>query len=311
MTGELELSRAEHADLAACEDTIARGLKTFTEVGGALASIRDRRLYRTSHATFEDYCRDRWGLSSRHANRTIEAAKVAGILGPIGPVPANEAQARELAPLLGDPAALRETWQRAVESAAGRPTAADVAAARGGEQVPQDEDGDAFAEKCAEARRIMAGWGLAADDELCGIYAEHVLIRDAARKLLRHGNCPMPPGGWTWTRDPKARPGGRTPLSAANNRVSRERRRLAIWEILVEMEVGGFLIFCDKAGIKVGRGITFPDRLRYPLEDGDPPLPDDWTAEDEHHAALGRFYGWFYTKAELAGLAGSGSDGRA
>src|SRR5258708_5952904 len=46
--------------------------------------------------------------------------------------PANEAQARELAPLLGDPARLRETWQQAVHSAGGSPTAAQVRAARNG-----------------------------------------------------------------------------------------------------------------------------------------------------------------------------------
>jgi hypothetical protein len=308
MSGELEqLSGTERADLAEHEDTIARGLKTFTEVGDALASIRDRRLYRASHATFEDYCRDRWGLSSRHANRTIEAAKVAGILGPIGPIPANEAQARELAPLLDDPDQLRETWQRAIESSGGRPTAADVAAARGGEPAEPDNELDAsWAEHLALARRVAADLGVPEDDELLEVVAEHAILQDAARMMMRQGGItPMPPAGWKPSRRwrPRTLKRGRTPLSTAKNRFVYERNRLGLWDILVAMEAGTFLNWCDKAGIKVGKGITFPERLRYPLEDGDPPLPDDWTAEDEHKAALGHFYGWWYTRAEVAELA--------
>jgi hypothetical protein len=85
--------------LTELEDVIQRGMDTFVEVGAALFEIRDDRLYRASHTTFEDYCQERWGMSRRHANRTIEAASVAGILGPIGPKPATESVAREIARL--------------------------------------------------------------------------------------------------------------------------------------------------------------------------------------------------------------------
>jgi hypothetical protein len=60
--------------LSELETTIERGLKTFVEVGNALAEIRDSRLYRESYATFEDYCRERWGMSKRHAVSCIAAA---------------------------------------------------------------------------------------------------------------------------------------------------------------------------------------------------------------------------------------------
>ncbi len=60
--------------------------------------IRDSRLYREQgYGKFEDYCRERWGWSKTHANRQIQAAEVVGNLTPIGVIPANEAQARELA----------------------------------------------------------------------------------------------------------------------------------------------------------------------------------------------------------------------
>ena len=50
-----ELSRREEL-----EHIIQLGLGTFYYVGSALLEIRDSRLYRSTHATFEDYCRDRW-----------------------------------------------------------------------------------------------------------------------------------------------------------------------------------------------------------------------------------------------------------
>lgn len=99
------------------------------QVGAALAAIRDQRLYRETHATFEDYCRKRWGIGRSYANKQITAAKVTDALGTNVPK-INEAQARELAPLLGDPDAVRDTWKRANEATNGEPTAAAIRTAR-------------------------------------------------------------------------------------------------------------------------------------------------------------------------------------
>ena len=83
------------------EARIDAGLATFIDVGLCLMEIRDRRLYKDKGYTrFEDYCREQWGWSSRHVNRQIEAAETAVILGPIGPIPQTESQARELTPLV-------------------------------------------------------------------------------------------------------------------------------------------------------------------------------------------------------------------
>lgn len=117
------------SQLVALEAIIERGLETFVEVGEALRKIRDRRLYRDHHATFEDYCRERWGMSRRHANRTIEATDVAGVLGPMGPIPQTERQARELAPLKAAPEKMAAAWREA--SADGAPTAEKVREAVG------------------------------------------------------------------------------------------------------------------------------------------------------------------------------------
>lgn len=124
---EADIVTAGEAErLAALEATIAQGLQTFVDVGNALLEIRDSRLYRTTHGTFEDYCRERWGMSRSYAHRTIEAAQVATNLLPIGNViPATESQARPLAALPAD--LQREVWQQAVDTAPnGKVTAAHV-----------------------------------------------------------------------------------------------------------------------------------------------------------------------------------------
>jgi hypothetical protein len=57
-------------------------------VGQALAEIRDRRLYRATNSTFEEYVHDKWVLTRTRAYRFIDAAKVNAVLSPIGHTPA-------------------------------------------------------------------------------------------------------------------------------------------------------------------------------------------------------------------------------
>lgn len=117
--------------LTECETVIERGLATFVEVGEALMEIRDEDLYKESHGTFEEYCRERWDMTRQHANRTIRAAEVIGVLEPMGsnpiaqPPPASERVARELAPLRAAPEVMREAWTEAVETY-DKPTAEQV-----------------------------------------------------------------------------------------------------------------------------------------------------------------------------------------
>jgi len=120
------LTPSEQGDLRQCESIIERGLATFVEVGNALAKIRDGRLYRGEYRTFEGYCQDRWGLTRRHVNYQIAAARVVKNLGTIVPIlPITESQARPLTRL--EPEQQREAWTKAVETAPnGKVTAAHV-----------------------------------------------------------------------------------------------------------------------------------------------------------------------------------------
>jgi hypothetical protein len=87
----------ESAKLQELETIIDRGVKTFVEVGESLAVIRDLRLYRSDYPTFEEYCRERWGMSRAYCNRLIQSADVVKTLAPTGAIIKTERQARELA----------------------------------------------------------------------------------------------------------------------------------------------------------------------------------------------------------------------
>lgn len=119
------MTRTDREQLARCEEVINSGLKTFLDVGEALAVIRDDRLYRSEFQTFGQYCRARWGFNDRRASQLISAADVVSTIVETGlPAPANEGQARALARVPeSDRAAV---WQATVERTEGHPTAAAV-----------------------------------------------------------------------------------------------------------------------------------------------------------------------------------------
>lgn len=87
--------------LAELEATVERGLATFVEVGQALSEIRNARLYRETHGTFEAYVLERWGRARQTAYHYITAAEVAANVSPVSQ-PASLRHALELAPLPPD-----------------------------------------------------------------------------------------------------------------------------------------------------------------------------------------------------------------
>jgi hypothetical protein len=95
-----QLSDREQADLATCEAALDNLRVAFWAAGKALQVIRDARLYRDTHATFEDYVEQRWDMSRSPAYRLIDAWPLAERLSPMGDK-LNERQVRELLPLAG------------------------------------------------------------------------------------------------------------------------------------------------------------------------------------------------------------------
>ena len=90
---EMVMSIRESQRLEELEKLIAKGQKTFVEVGLALAEIRDLRLYKREYSGFEEYCRKKWGWTKQHAYRLIEAAPG----GKSHQLVTSEGAARELA----------------------------------------------------------------------------------------------------------------------------------------------------------------------------------------------------------------------
>lgn len=74
------MTQAEKKLFTAKERVLEHHFGTFKQAGEALLVIRDKRLYRENHASFDIYCRDRWGMSKTQANRLIAAAQTAGNL---------------------------------------------------------------------------------------------------------------------------------------------------------------------------------------------------------------------------------------
>ncbi|BAZ33856.1 hypothetical protein NIES4074_63700 (plasmid) [Cylindrospermum sp. NIES-4074] len=68
-----ELTEQEHSDRLHLERKVERA---FFEAGKALMELRDRRLYRSSHRTFEEYCQERFGYTHRRVNYLIAGSVV-------------------------------------------------------------------------------------------------------------------------------------------------------------------------------------------------------------------------------------------
>ncbi len=138
----------EHAkDLDNLEVIIGTNLQSFIAVGKALTEIRDRKLYRDQHKTFEAYCRARWDMSKTHANRLIGSSAVAEVLAPAGVIPQNERQIRPLA-LLETPEMQQKAWELAKESAGSGNLTAQIV----GEAVKKVLSNGGDDERCPEEK---------------------------------------------------------------------------------------------------------------------------------------------------------------
>ncbi|QFS50576.1 hypothetical protein [Nostoc sphaeroides] len=127
-----ELTEEEQSDRLHLERRVERA---FFEAGKALAELRDRRLYRSTHKTFDEYCRSRFGYTHRHVNYLIAASNVVDniVMGTNGSqneisdemgtngsqiLPTSERQVRPMTKL--EPHKQQEVWLTAVELAGGK-----------------------------------------------------------------------------------------------------------------------------------------------------------------------------------------------
>ncbi len=122
-----ELSYDEQREREQLERLVERA---FYDAGRALKQLRDRRLYRNTHETFEDYCRERFAFTRHHVDYLVAGSQVVDNLmrtdcsqtdipetrtNGSQILPTSERQVRALARL--EPSQQRECWCQAVEAA--------------------------------------------------------------------------------------------------------------------------------------------------------------------------------------------------
>ena len=102
----------------------------FYLAGMALQQLRDLRLYRSTHRSFQEYCQERFEYTRRRSYQLIDAARVVDNLRSqseqiVHIFPTKEAQVRPLSAL--PPSQQVEAWQQAVSHGGGKvPTASMV-----------------------------------------------------------------------------------------------------------------------------------------------------------------------------------------
>ena len=106
--------------------------RAFYQAGLALQTLRDQKLYRSTHKTFQEYCQDRFNFSRSYSYRLINAVKIVDNISKNvanwqqnsnNILPTTESQVR---PLKSLPSAELQSiaWSQAVEKASGKvPTA--------------------------------------------------------------------------------------------------------------------------------------------------------------------------------------------
>jgi len=184
--------------LAELETVIERGLATFVEVGEALLEIRDSRLYRIEHETFEAYCRAHFPtMTYRHARRLMDAADVVALLDvPDGTFPRTEAVARELVPLRIREGRPREVWDRVVAEANGAPITAPMVRAavrdhmRGMAAESEAELQAATAHWTDEQRAAVAPARMRAQGELMRLTGDLAALPDPVEFVHDHRDLP-------------------------------------------------------------------------------------------------------------------------
>ncbi len=134
------LTASEQGYLEEYETILEHGLATFFEVGNALLQIRENRLYRSAHQTFEQYCQARWSIGRSYAWRLIGAAERINLLPGDSalPRPSSEFQIRPFLKLA--PGEFPGAWRRAVRIAKQGKVTPSIAQTVIRERLPNGDD---------------------------------------------------------------------------------------------------------------------------------------------------------------------------
>jgi hypothetical protein len=164
MQEKTTLTIPESARLTELEKIIQAGQQSFIDVGMALAEIRAAKLYRMAYNTFEDYCREAWGWSSRYVRYVVTSAETVKQMqetGTIVPV-LTEGAARQLSavPAVNRPAVLAAAGEqptaRSIKCAAGSAKARSAATPPAADSSPSQFVSDELASQQLASENFFA-----------------------------------------------------------------------------------------------------------------------------------------------------------
>lgn len=128
--------------LAEKEAEIKEGLEG---AAAALREIKQDRLYKATHSAWNDYCSKVLGMSGSRADQIIRGGELANMFASLNaPAPVNDRQARELAPLDGQPEAMEQAM-----------LAAQAAAAKAGKAISYEHIRNAVAEITEDGETVV------------------------------------------------------------------------------------------------------------------------------------------------------------
>jgi len=198
---EPEVVTVDEFRLAELEDIIGTGMRSFVEVGNALAEVRDGGLYRSHYRTFEAYVADRWGWTRSAAYKYIDAAEVQDNVLPGVQLPTlshaamlaafSTEQQRAIAPEIA-PLSVKDAT-KVVKQHRDRETNTDAVSVAARKEVMEalhEDDATpaytAFVRATEALIRVMA---VLPADELTGVAGSIIALRDAynAAREARRG----------------------------------------------------------------------------------------------------------------------------
>ncbi|MEL4897317.1 hypothetical protein P9B04_17985 [Crocosphaera sp. Alani8] len=95
-----DLTDEEASDRLHLERKVER---SFVEAGKALLELRQRKLFRSTHSTFDDYVRERFGMQRAHSYRLMDASLIVKNLEekclPLGDIPSNSIESSPMSPI--------------------------------------------------------------------------------------------------------------------------------------------------------------------------------------------------------------------
>jgi hypothetical protein len=109
------LTDVEIKALRSCETTIRNAQRAFYNMGRALATIRNDRLYRATHSTFDKYAAERWDMTRQRVAQLIASWRIHEQLKAYGfkVLPQTESQCRPFSKIpedMGYDAAVIAIW---------------------------------------------------------------------------------------------------------------------------------------------------------------------------------------------------------